>query len=137
MEKKQTQEAAVNHGLQPFVATRGVVDGGPATAVADTSDVAQHRRDGAAESHGDGQGGATSNLGVTTVAPSAPPDVMTVQEVADLLRIDAKTVRDQFHRGGLPGRRIGAKIIRFSRAAVLAWLEGQGCVVRSSRRSSR
>lgn len=62
------------------------------------------------------------------------PEVMTVQEVADLLRVDVKTVRDMFHRRELPGRRVGAKIIRFSRSAVLAWLEGQGCDFRSSRR---
>lgn len=66
------------------------------------------------------------------------PDILNVDEVAVLLRVDAKTVREQFHQGIIPGgRRIGAKIIRFSHAAVLRWLEDQGCVGRSSRRASR
>ena len=71
------------------------------------------------------------------IDPESLPDILNVDEVAALLRVDAKTVREQFHRGALPGWRIGAKIIRFSRSAVLASLQGQGCVVRSSRRSSR
>jgi predicted DNA-binding transcriptional regulator AlpA len=63
------------------------------------------------------------------------PDILNVDEVAALLRVDAKTVREQFYQGIIPGgRRIGAKIVRFSRSVVLAWFEGQGCVSRSSRR---
>lgn len=49
-------------------------------------------------------------------------DVMTTDEVADLLRVDRKTVYDMAKRQKIPHRRVG-RLIRFSRAAVLAWLE--------------
>jgi excisionase family DNA binding protein len=53
------------------------------------------------------------------------PEVITVDEVAALLRVDPKTVREHFHQGTLPGgRKIGAKVIRFHRDTVLDWMRG-------------
>lgn len=57
-------------------------------------------------------------------ATSAPaPDVMTVREVATLLRLDRKTVYDAATRGELPARRVGRRVL-ISRAALTAWLAG-------------
>lgn len=70
--------------------------------------------------------------------PSAlpPPDraVLTVDELATLLRIERKTAYAAIARGEIPGaRRIGG-VIRISRDAVLAWLaHGQDGVARSRR----
>lgn len=51
------------------------------------------------------------------------PDVLTTAQLADLLQVDEKAVRDLARRGELPGRKIG-RDWRFSRGAVLAWLSG-------------
>jgi excisionase family DNA binding protein len=58
---------------------------------------------------------------------SSLPAVLTADELAALLRVDRKTVYAAFRAGELPGgRRIGGTI-RFSRDAVLRWLEeGRG-----------
>jgi excisionase family DNA binding protein len=74
------------------------------------------------------------------VAPGAPDrgpqlaEVLTVDELAALLRVERKTVYAAIRRGEIPGvRRIGA-LLRVSRDAVLAWLaQGQGRVSRSRR----
>jgi excisionase family DNA binding protein len=60
------------------------------------------------------------------------PDVLTVDELATILRVERKTVYGAIARGEIPGvRRIGA-ILRVSRDAVLTWLaQGQGRVSRS------
>ena len=60
------------------------------------------------------------------------PAVLSVDELADVLRIERKTVYAAISRGEIPGvRRIG-RTIRISRDAVLSWLaEGQGRVPRS------
>ena len=55
------------------------------------------------------------------------PEVLTVEEVAKLLRVNRKTVYDAAQRGEIPGRKIG-RILRFSREAVVQWLRGQGRV---------
>jgi excisionase family DNA binding protein len=51
----------------------------------------------------------------------APFEVMTLGEVAALLRLDEAQVEESARAGDLPGRCIGDEW-RFSRAAVLAWL---------------
>jgi excisionase family DNA binding protein len=62
------------------------------------------------------------------------PEVLTVDELAALLRVDRKTVYAQIARGEIPGVRRLGKTIRISRDAVLRWLaEGQGRVSRSRR----
>ena len=62
--------------------------------------------------------------------------VMTVDEVARLLRVNRKTAYELFRRGEIPGVRRLGRAIRIHRAAVLEWLaQGQGRAPRS--RSTR
>jgi excisionase family DNA binding protein len=49
------------------------------------------------------------------------PDVLTVEQLAELLQVDEKTVRGLATKGELPGRKLG-RHWRFSRQAVLDWL---------------
>ena len=48
-------------------------------------------------------------------------DVLTVEQLAQLLQVDEKTVRSLAAKGDLPGRKLG-RHWRFSRQAVLEWL---------------
>jgi len=53
----------------------------------------------------------------------ALPQVLTVEEVADLMRVDRKTAYAAIAEGGVPGvRRIG-RCIRVSRDVLMRWLE--------------
>jgi excisionase family DNA binding protein len=61
-------------------------------------------------------------VGFARPAPGSP-DVLTTAQLAELLQVDEKAVRDLARRGELPGRKIG-RDWRFSRNAVLAWLSG-------------
>jgi excisionase family DNA binding protein len=54
-------------------------------------------------------------------AEAREPDVLTVEQLAQLLQVDERTVRSLAAKGELPGRRIG-RHWRFSRQAVLDWL---------------
>jgi excisionase family DNA binding protein len=49
------------------------------------------------------------------------PDVLTLEDVADLLQVDPAKVEQLARAGELRGRRIG-DAWRFARAAVLDWL---------------
>jgi excisionase family DNA binding protein len=49
------------------------------------------------------------------------PDVLTLEEVAELLAVEPAAVERLARSGELPGRRIG-ELWRFARSAVLAWL---------------
>jgi excisionase family DNA binding protein len=51
----------------------------------------------------------------------AEPDVLTLEQLAEFLQVDEKTVRSLAAKGELPGRRLG-RDWRFSRRAVLDWL---------------
>jgi excisionase family DNA binding protein len=51
------------------------------------------------------------------------PEVLDVDQAAELLQVDADAVRELAESGGLPGRKIGDEW-RFLRRAVLAWLGG-------------
>jgi len=62
---------------------------------------------------------ATSNRSES----NARPDVMTVREAADLLRVERKKIYELVARDQLPGVRRLGRLIRISRAAVLRWLE--------------
>jgi excisionase family DNA binding protein len=57
------------------------------------------------------------------VAAPADPEVLTVEQAAELLQVDTDTIRALARQGELPGRKVGREW-RFSRAAVLAWLGG-------------
>jgi excisionase family DNA binding protein len=77
----------------------------------------------------------------STASPLAEPSsdagssaVLTVDEVADLLRVNRKSVYNAIARGEIPGVRRFGTAIRLSRESVLRWLaEGQGRVSRSRR----
>jgi excisionase family DNA binding protein len=54
------------------------------------------------------------------------PEVLTVEEVADLLRVDQKTAYGAIADGSVPGVRRVGRCIRLSRDALLDWLhEGE------------
>lgn len=61
---------------------------------------------------------------------SAPPwpEVLTVDEVAKLLRVNRKTVYEAVQRDEIPGAFHIGRVIRFSRDQLLTWA-GQGRVV--------
>lgn len=59
--------------------------------------------------------------------PEAPPvddDVLDVNGAMALLRMGRNTIYEQCAQNLIPHRRIGRRI-RFSRAALLRWLEGE------------
>jgi excisionase family DNA binding protein len=65
--------------------------------------------------------------GDMTTEDSPLPPILTVDEVAELLRLDRKSIYAAIRRGEIPGvRRIG-RTVRLHRATVLEWLaQGQG-----------
>ena len=58
---------------------------------------------------------------MTTGPQARTDDVLTLEEVAALLKVPADVVRGRAEKGELPGRRFG-DAWRFARTAVLAWL---------------
>jgi excisionase family DNA binding protein len=71
---------------------------------------------------------------VAGVGDSLPP-VLTVEEVADLMRIDRKTAYAAIAEGELPGVRRVGRCIRISRDVFLEWLAaGQGGRAEKGRR---
>jgi excisionase family DNA binding protein len=58
------------------------------------------------------------------------PSVLTSREAANVLRVGVREVRALVDSGQLPGTRVGPrKVVRISRAAVLALLGVQSAVV--------
>jgi excisionase family DNA binding protein len=53
------------------------------------------------------------------------PEVLTAEQLAELLQLETSTVRALAARGEIPGRKLGREW-RFSRRAVLDWLAGSG-----------
>lgn len=51
----------------------------------------------------------------------APPEVLTLEEAATLLRVDPEQLLTATEESGIPGRQVGGEW-RFSRDALLAWL---------------
>jgi excisionase family DNA binding protein len=67
--------------------------------------------------------------------PEPPPAVITVEELAALLRVNRKTVYEALARGDIPGaKRIGVTY-RIHRDAVLAWLASSQDRAARSRRN--
>ncbi len=65
---------------------------------------------------------------------AADTDVLTVDELASLLRVNRKTCYAAIGRGEIPGaRRIGTTI-RISRSRVMRWLEEGGAGARREAR---
>ena len=63
------------------------------------------------------------------------PRVLTVEEVADLMRVDRKTAYAAIATGDVPGVRRLGRCIRVSRDVLLAWLaEGESAQPRRGRR---
>lgn len=60
------------------------------------------------------------------------PALLRVEELADLLRVDRKTVYEGISSGAIPGARRIGRAIRVSRDAVIDWLR-QGGVSRRRR----
>lgn len=60
-------------------------------------------------------------VGAHAFRPAEPSPVLTVQEAAELLRVEPPVVQELAEAGELPGRMVGGQW-RFSRDAVLAWL---------------
>ncbi len=59
------------------------------------------------------------------VLTEPPAEVLTSAEAAALLRVEEAVVEEAAERGELPARRLGGAW-RFSRAALLAWLDAAG-----------
>ena len=60
-------------------------------------------------------------VGRADFVPGPAPEVLTVEQAAELLQTDPDAVRALADAGELPGRKIGDEW-RFLRRAVLAWL---------------
>lgn len=68
--------------------------------------------------------------------PPSLPDILKAEEVAQLLRINRKTLYEAVQRGEVPGViRIG-RSLRFRRYAVLMWL-GQGRLIPDNQGKTR
>jgi len=67
-----------------------------------------------------------SSLSAGDGAPGQLPPVLTVDEVADLMRVDRKTAYAAIAGGEVPGVRRVGRCIRISRDVLLQWLaEGE------------
>lgn len=62
-------------------------------------------------------------------SPQSPDPILTADEVALLLRVDVKLVRDLAQTHQIPSRRVG-RSFRFSRAAIMAWLDARPSLTR-------
>jgi excisionase family DNA binding protein len=63
-------------------------------------------------------------VGHAEFRPLAPPDVLTVPQLAEWLQVEEQAIQELAEKGELPGRRLGGEW-RFAREAVLAWLAGR------------
>jgi excisionase family DNA binding protein len=72
---------------------------------------------------------------VTTPVPE--PEVLMVEELAALLRIEVKSTYDLLARGEIPGAVKVGRLWRIHRATVVAWLSGQISDPRPRKRGSR
>lgn len=63
----------------------------------------------------------TLTVGRHSFLPAEPPEVLTLEEVADLLKVEPEIAAALAESGELPGRRVGEEW-RFARRAVLDWL---------------
>lgn len=60
---------------------------------------------------------------MTAASLSPEPELLTVPEIAALLRLAPKSIYKLVEEGALPGvRRVGRRAIRFYRPEVVAWL---------------
>jgi excisionase family DNA binding protein len=73
-------------------------------------------------------------VGRADFTPANAPEVLTVDQAAELLQVQPDDVRALADAGELPGRRIGEEW-RFLRRAVLAWLGGDASTPASPART--
>jgi excisionase family DNA binding protein len=78
--------------------------------------------DGPEGDAGPGRGPFRPGVGNATFERFLAPEVLTVEDAAELLQVVPDDVQALAAAGELPGRKIG-ETWRFSRAAVLRWLE--------------
>jgi excisionase family DNA binding protein len=70
----------------------------------------------------DGMGHAGADLGLL-------PDVLKVPEVANVLRVDRKTIYDLIDRGDLGAIRVGRRgLVRIPKAMLRSYLEGRAAL---------
>jgi excisionase family DNA binding protein len=62
-------------------------------------------------------------IGRASFAPAQECEVLTLEQLAELLSLDVENARGLAEAGELPGRKLGDEW-RFSRSAVLDWLSG-------------
>jgi excisionase family DNA binding protein len=67
----------------------------------------------------------TVTVGRHSFQPAEPTEVLTLEQLAELLQTDEGTVRMLAEDGELPGRKLGDEW-RFSRAAIHEWLTRSG-----------
>jgi excisionase family DNA binding protein len=65
----------------------------------------------------------TLSVGRASSLSGGPPEVLTLAQAADLLKVEPETVEEMAVDGELPGRRLG-DAWRFSREGLLRWLGG-------------
>jgi excisionase family DNA binding protein len=63
-------------------------------------------------------------VGRASFTASPELEVLTLEQLAELLTLDAETTRALAEAGDLPGRKLGDEW-RFSRRAILDWLAGE------------
>jgi excisionase family DNA binding protein len=63
-------------------------------------------------------------VGRAFFAPAQELEVLTLEQLAELLSLDVEAARGLAEAGELPGRKLGEEW-RFSRRAILAWLSGE------------
>jgi excisionase family DNA binding protein len=81
---------------------------------------------------------ASSVPGTNRMNTTHISDIITIDELAGLLRLNRKTVYAAIARGDIPGVRRIRGVLRVSRSAVLSWIaSGQGSVSCSPRRGVR
>ena len=85
----------------------------------------KHERGSRANGHGGGVGQPASMApsAVTAVATLEP--MLTPEEVAKLLNVSKATLCRLTKRGEIPHKRIGERVVRYSRSAIAAWMKGE------------
>jgi excisionase family DNA binding protein len=66
---------------------------------------------------------AGPTLGAYSFQAYDPPEVLTLEQTAELFQLDHKAVHELAEAGKLPGRKVGYEW-RFSRTALIHWLSG-------------
>jgi excisionase family DNA binding protein len=77
--------------------------------------------------------GKTAVVANDVKAPGAPPEFLTVEEAADLLRINRGTLYGIVKNDCPPWAKTIGRNVRISRAALLGWFEKSGAAPRKKR----